>query len=131
MEFFGLSLLELAGRLVLGILIGFCIGMTGVGGGVLVLPALTILLRMNPVVAVGTASFYAFLTKVSATFHHIKLKISHCPAHIDRYIVAHHLAAKHHHGFRLSWINLARHNGTAGLVFRNFQLTDAAAGARG
>lgn len=74
MEFFGLSLLELAGRLVLGILIGFCIGMTGVGGGVLVLPALTILLRMNPVVAVGTASFYAFLTKVSATFHHIKLK---------------------------------------------------------
>ncbi len=74
MEFFDLSLLELAGRFVLGLLIGFCIGMTGVGGGVLVLPALTLLLKMNPVMAVGTASFYAFLTKVSATFHHIKLK---------------------------------------------------------
>ncbi len=74
MEFFGLGVLELAGRFVLGLLIGFCIGMTGVGGGVLVLPALTLLLKMNPVMAVGTASFYAFLTKVSATFHHVKLK---------------------------------------------------------
>jgi uncharacterized membrane protein YfcA len=74
MEFFGLGLMEIAVRLVLGLLIGFCIGLTGVGGGVLVLPALTLLLKMNPVVAVGTASSYAFLTKVSATFHHIKLK---------------------------------------------------------
>lgn len=74
MEFFGLSLLEIAVRLVLGLLIGFCIGLTGVGGGVLVLPALTLMLKMNPVMAVGTASFYSFLTKVSATFHHIKLK---------------------------------------------------------
>lgn len=74
MEFFGLSLLEIVVRLVLGLLIGFCIGLTGVGGGVLVLPALTLMLKMNPVMAVGTASFYSFLTKVSATFHHIKLK---------------------------------------------------------
>jgi uncharacterized protein len=74
MEFFGLTLMELAVRFVLGLLIGFCIGMTGVGGGVLVLPALTLMLKMNPVMAVGTASLYAFLTKISATFHHIKLK---------------------------------------------------------
>lgn len=74
MEFFDLTLLELAGRFLLGLLIGFCIGMTGVGGGVLVLPALTLFLKMSPVIAVGTASFYAFLTKVSATFHHVKLK---------------------------------------------------------
>ena len=74
MEFFGLTLLELAVRFVLGLLIGFCIGLTGVGGGVLVVPALTLMLKMNPVMAVGTASLYSFLTKVSATFHHIKLK---------------------------------------------------------
>lgn len=72
--FFDLTLVELAGRFALGLIIGFCIGMTGVGGGVLVLPALTLLLKMNPVMAVGTASLYSFLTKVSATFHHIKLK---------------------------------------------------------
>jgi len=74
MELFGLEILEIAGRLGLGLAIGFCIGLTGVGGGVLVLPALTLLLRMNAVMAVGTASLYAFLTKVSATFHHAKLK---------------------------------------------------------
>ena len=44
MEFFGLTLLELAVRFVLGLLIGFCIGLTGVGGGVLVVPALTLML---------------------------------------------------------------------------------------
>jgi len=32
MVVFNLTLLELAGRFVLGMLIGFCIGMTGVGG---------------------------------------------------------------------------------------------------
>lgn len=74
MDILGLTLMEVGGRLVLGLLIGFCIGLTGVGGGVLVLPALTLLLRMNAVMAVGTASLYAFLTKVSATFHHAKLK---------------------------------------------------------
>ncbi len=61
-------------RVVLGLVIGFCIGLTGVGGGVLVLPALTLLLKTNAVMAVGTASFYSFLTKLSATFHHAKLK---------------------------------------------------------
>ena len=74
MDFFGLTLLDLAVRFVLGLLIGFCIGLTGVGGGVLVVPAMTLMLKMNPVMAVGTASLYAFLTKVSATFHHVKLK---------------------------------------------------------
>ncbi len=74
MEIFGLEVLEIVGRLLLGLAIGFCIGLTGVGGGVLVLPALTLLLRMNAVMAVGTASLYAFLTKVSATFHHAKEK---------------------------------------------------------
>lgn len=74
MEIFGLEILEIVYRLVIGLGIGFCIGLTGVGGGVLVLPALTLILRMNAVMAVGTASLYAFLTKVSATFHHAKLK---------------------------------------------------------
>ena len=73
-ELFGLDILEIAVRLVFGLLIGFCIGLTGIGSGVLVLPVLTMLFRMNAVMAVGTASLYAFLTKVSATFHHARLK---------------------------------------------------------
>jgi len=64
----------LALRLVAGTFIGFCIGLTGVGGGVLVIPTLTLLFKLPASVAVGTASLYSFITKVSATFHHYKLK---------------------------------------------------------
>lgn len=74
MEFFDLSIAEIVLRLLLGMVIGFCIGLTGVGGGVLVLPALTIILRIDAVAAVGTTTLYAFLTKIAATFHHCKLK---------------------------------------------------------
>ena len=58
----------------LGLAIGFCIGMTGVGGGVLVLPPLTLLLHFPPTLAVGTASLYALLTKLLAGYHHFRLK---------------------------------------------------------
>jgi uncharacterized membrane protein YfcA len=61
-------------RLVTGVIIGFSIGLTGTGGGVLGLPALTLILRCPPSVAVGTASLYAFLTNIFATCHHIRLK---------------------------------------------------------
>ena len=60
-------------RLFLGIIIGFCIGLTSIGGGVLVLPILTFLLK-DPLVAVGTTTLYAFLTKIMATFQHLRLK---------------------------------------------------------
>jgi len=71
---FDLSLIETVSRLLVGGGIGFCIGLTGVGGGVLMLPALTLLFGMDPVSAVGTASLYSFITKVSGTWHHVKLK---------------------------------------------------------
>ena len=69
-----MSVGEVILRLVMGVVIGFCIGLTGIGGGVLVLPSLTLILKLPPSVAVGTASLYAFLTKVLATYHHFKLK---------------------------------------------------------
>lgn len=61
-------------RLGLGVVIGFCIGLTGVGGGVLGLQAMTLALGMDPIKAVGTTSLYIFLTNISASFHHAKLK---------------------------------------------------------
>ena len=74
MELFGIDGLGWLIRLILGLLIGFCIGLTSIGGGVLVLPALTVLLRLDPLVAVGTTTLYAFLTKITALFHHLHLK---------------------------------------------------------
>jgi uncharacterized protein len=61
-------------RLLIGLVIGFFIALTGVGGGSLVVPALTILLRLPSSVAVGTASLYAFLTKIYAVYEHKRLK---------------------------------------------------------
>ena len=61
---FDLTSLDIIARLVIGLVIGFCIGLTGVGGGVLMIPALTELLGFNTTQAVGTTSLYAFLTKI-------------------------------------------------------------------
>jgi hypothetical protein len=69
-----LSFWAMALRVITGAVIGFLIGLTGIGGGVLVMPALTVILGLAPTTAVGTASLYAFLTKIMAAVKHISLK---------------------------------------------------------
>jgi len=69
-----LSVPDIIIRLLAGLFIGFAIGLTGIGGGVLVMPALTMLLKIPTVAAVGTASLYALLVKSYAVFEHYKLK---------------------------------------------------------
>ena len=69
-----LSVWQMVLRVVIGAVIGFLIGLTGIGGGVLVMPALTVFLGLPPTTAVGTASLYAFLTKIMAAVKHISLK---------------------------------------------------------
>jgi uncharacterized membrane protein YfcA len=65
---------ELALHVVLGFVIGTFIGMTGIGGGVLVQPALIHLLGVAPVSAVGTGLAFAFLVKAGGVLSHIRLK---------------------------------------------------------
>lgn len=75
--------LTLGLQVAIGAVVGFTIGLTGVGGGVLVVPALTILLGMPATTAIGTASAYAFLTKIFAGFEHWRLKtIDFAMAHL-------------------------------------------------
>lgn len=69
-----MSILEIGLSLVSGLIIGFTIGLTGIGGGVLVMPALIIILKIEPSVSVGTASLYALLTKIYAVFEHFRLR---------------------------------------------------------
>ncbi len=69
-----MELLDVVFRLVAGCLIGFTIGLTGVGGGVLVLPTLVSVFGLPPTMAVGTASLYTFLTKIYATIEHFRKK---------------------------------------------------------
>lgn len=54
-----------------GLVIGFLIGLTGVGGGTLLTPVL-VLLGVPPTVAVGTDLFYGSLTKLVGSYQHWK-----------------------------------------------------------
>jgi uncharacterized membrane protein YfcA len=59
------------GYSVTGLLVGFLIGLTGMGGGSLMTPLLILLLGVKPTVAVGSDLAYAAVTKiVGAMSHH-------------------------------------------------------------
>ncbi|MDH3982434.1 MAG: sulfite exporter TauE/SafE family protein, partial [Kiritimatiellaceae bacterium] len=70
---FDLTITEIAIRLALGLAIGFCIGLSGMGGGILGLQATTFVLGLDPIKAVGTTSLYLFLTNIAASFQHYRL----------------------------------------------------------
>jgi uncharacterized protein len=61
-------------RIFSGLTIGFLIGLTGIGGGSLLMPTLTTLLGIPVSSAIGTASLFSFITKIYAVLRHAKLK---------------------------------------------------------
>ena len=52
----------LAAKILVGFVVGILIGMSGVGGGVLLLPILIFGLRVPPIVAVGSDALFNFFT---------------------------------------------------------------------
>ncbi len=69
-----IDLLNIVLRILTGAMVGFCIGMTGIGGGAIVVPTLTLGFGLPPSISVGTANLYTFLTKIYATYRHARLK---------------------------------------------------------
>ncbi|MBU6468796.1 MAG: sulfite exporter TauE/SafE family protein [Betaproteobacteria bacterium] len=57
-----------------GLLGGFLVGLTGVGGGSLMTPLLILVFKINPLSAVGTDLLYAAITKLSGTLLHHRKK---------------------------------------------------------
>ncbi|NJE08904.1 sulfite exporter TauE/SafE family protein [Thermococcus sp. M39] len=55
----------------LGFLVGFLVGLTGIGGGALMTPSL-IFLGVEPLTAVGTDLLYATVTRIFGVFFHHK-----------------------------------------------------------
>jgi uncharacterized protein len=53
-----------------GFAVGVLVGLTGVGGGSLMTPLLTLMFGVNPAVAVGTDLAFASITKAAGTFTH-------------------------------------------------------------
>jgi uncharacterized membrane protein YfcA len=60
----------IATKVLVGFVVGVLIGMTGVGGGVLLLPVLIYVLGYSPIVAVGSDAVFNFFTKIPAGLLH-------------------------------------------------------------
>jgi uncharacterized protein len=61
------------GFILAGFVVGFLVGLTGVGGGSLMTPILLLLFHIKPAVAVGTDLLFASATKTVGIFAHGKL----------------------------------------------------------
>ena len=57
-----------------GLVVGFLIGLTGMGGGALMTPFLLIVMKLNPVLAVGTDLTFAAITKIVGGIQHRREK---------------------------------------------------------
>lgn len=55
-----------------GVLVGFCVGVTGVGGGSLMTPILITLFKIEPHIAIGTDLIYASISKFCGSLVHAK-----------------------------------------------------------
>ena len=64
--------MDLLLKSVVGFGVGTLIGMTGVGGGVLLLPILIFGLGVPPLQAVGSDAFFNFVTKIGASAVHLR-----------------------------------------------------------
>lgn len=67
MEYFLLIIL-------IGFIVGTLIGMTGMGGGALMTPILITILKIEPIIAIGSDIVYAAITKIAGSYQHIKQK---------------------------------------------------------
>ncbi len=62
----------IAGKILVGFMVGTLIGLTGLGGGVLLLPILIFGLRVPAIMAVGSDALFNFFTKIPASIVHLK-----------------------------------------------------------
>jgi uncharacterized protein len=64
--------MEIAFKILVGFTVGTLIGMTGMGGGVLLLPILIFGLRVPPIIAVGSDAAFNFVTKIGSSWVHLR-----------------------------------------------------------
>jgi len=59
---------------IIGLCVGFLVGLTGMGGGALLAPIMILILKVPPVWAVGTDTAYSAVTKALGSVVHIRQK---------------------------------------------------------
>ncbi|WP_109441159.1 sulfite exporter TauE/SafE family protein [Acinetobacter haemolyticus] len=92
-----------------GVLVGFCVGITGVGGGSLMTPILISLFKIEPHIAIGTDLLYASISKFCGSLVHAKklnivwpiviwLALGSIPASFaTTWVLEHHLSQSTHY----------------------------------
>lgn len=92
-----------------GVLVGFCVGVTGVGGGSLMTPILISVFRIEPHIAIGTDLLYAAISKFCGSLVHAKklnivwpivwwLALGSIPASIaTNWVLEHYLSGSNHY----------------------------------
>jgi uncharacterized protein len=64
--------MDIALKISIGFVVGTLIGMTGLGGGVLLLPLLIFGLKVPPILAVGSDALFNFITKIGSSWVHLR-----------------------------------------------------------
>jgi len=64
--------MEIALKICIGFGVGTLIGLTGLGGGVLLLPLLIFGLKVPPMLAVGSDALFNFVTKIGSSWVHLQ-----------------------------------------------------------
>jgi len=64
----------LLAKILIGFVVGTLIGLTGLGGGVLLLPTLIFGLHIPAIIAVGSDALFNFITKIPASILHLSRK---------------------------------------------------------
>src|ERR1700686_3808690 len=59
---------------IIGLFIGFLVGLTGMGGGALLAPIMILVLKVPPIWAVGTDNAYSAITKALGSIVHFRQK---------------------------------------------------------
>ncbi|MFQ5432595.1 MAG: sulfite exporter TauE/SafE family protein [Nitrospinota bacterium] len=69
----GMNSVYIISQLLIGLTLGTLIGMTGIGAGILIMPALLFVSQIEPSMAIGTALLLEMFTKLFGSFAHWKL----------------------------------------------------------
>src|SRR6266446_5953849 len=64
--------MEITIKILIGFVVGTLIGMSGLGGGVLLLPILIFGLHVQAIIAVGSDALFNFVTKIPASIVHLR-----------------------------------------------------------
>lgn len=56
----------------IGLAVGIMVGLTGIGGGALLVPLLVIVVRVSPLIAVGTGTLFVTATKIGAAWQYYR-----------------------------------------------------------